>query len=154
MRKIKIRLVRPTTQKLMLVKLIKDCSGLGLRESKDLCDRLHDFKNISVEMPIRDYESYDYNTGLTIPTNVDYRAKFISGIKEIDGEFIVNGGIQWERNAKMLSLGIGDDSDYSDFIKEHIISNLDDSKNILTFILSKLSKEELIEIFSKIEIEI
>ena len=37
-RTIKIKLVRPTSEKLRFVKLIKECSGLGLKESKDLVD--------------------------------------------------------------------------------------------------------------------
>jgi len=155
MKKVKIRLVKPTSEKLRLVKLIKDCSGLGLKEAKDLCDNMHASPLKTFEMPIRDYATYDYNTGISTPSNVDYKAKLISEIKEIDGEFVINGGTQWERNAKMLSLGIGEESDYSDFIKEHILTSaLVDSENILNFALSKLSKEELIEVFSKIKLEI
>ena len=38
---IKLKLIEKAESKLQLVKLIKDCSGLGLRESKDICDNLH-----------------------------------------------------------------------------------------------------------------
>lgn len=155
MKKIKIRLVKPTSEKLRFVKLIKECSGMGLMESKNLCDNLHAKPLTAFEMPIRDYKYYDFSTGITTPADIDYKAKFVSDIKEIDGEFIINGGTQWERNVKMLSLGIGDESDYSEFIEAHIISsNLEESKNVLNFVLSKLSKEELIEVFSKINLEI
>lgn len=41
MKYIEIKLVKPTTEKLKFVKLIKDCSGLSLKESKDLCDSIH-----------------------------------------------------------------------------------------------------------------
>jgi ribosomal protein L7/L12 len=38
---IKIKLIEKCANKLIFVKLIKDCSDLGLKESKDICDRLH-----------------------------------------------------------------------------------------------------------------
>jgi hypothetical protein len=41
MKKVKIRLIQPTSEKLKLVKLLKDCSGLGLKESLALCDNMH-----------------------------------------------------------------------------------------------------------------
>ena len=67
MKTIKIKLIQPTTQKLAFVKLIKECSGLGLRDAKDLCDNIHDYPERVHEMPVRDWETYDYNTGATTP---------------------------------------------------------------------------------------
>ena len=84
---------------------------------------------------------------------IDYSKRFISEIKNVGGEFLVNGGIQWERNIKMLKLGIGDESDYSEFIKDYILNGLVDSENLLTLALSKLSEEDIKEVFNKINLE-
>lgn len=153
-RTIKIKLVQPTTQKLNFVKLVKDCSGLGLKDAKDLCDNIHGFPERTFEMPIRDWETYDYSTGATTPAKIDYRKKFIDEIKNIDGKFLVNGGTQWDRNIKMMKLGISDKSDYTDFLKEYILNKFGDSEEILNFVLQKFSKEDLQEIFNKINIEL
>lgn len=152
---IKIKLIKPTSQKLAFVKLIKDCSGLGLKEAKDLCDEMHANPGINFTMPIRDWESKDWNTGVIIqPANTNYAKKFSTEIKNIEGEFIVNGGVQWERNVKMLKLGIADKSDYGEFMKDYILNKFDNSEDMLNFVLNKLSKEDLQEIFSKINIEL
>jgi hypothetical protein len=70
----------------------------------------------------------------------------------IQGKFNVTGGLQWDRNIKMLSLGIADESEYIDFVNEFLIDNrnLEVSQTILRFALSKLSKEELQEVFNEI----
>lgn len=144
--KIRIKLLQPTTQKLAFVKLIKECSDMGLKESKDLCDFLHANPGVVKEFETR---NVDVNGN-----SVDYRKKFANDIKGIDGKFIVNGGSQWERDVKMLKLGIGDTSDYCEFIKENILNSLESSEEVLNFVLSKLSKQELEEVFNKINIEL
>jgi hypothetical protein len=142
--KIRIQLIEKCPNKLQFVKLIKDCTGLGLRDSKDVCDRLHDRPDLIEEITVID--GVDEN-GIT------YSKKFINGMREvIQGKFNVTGGIQWQRNLKMLSLGIADESDYIDFTNEFLIDNrnLEVSQTILRFALSKLSKEELQEVFNEI----
>ena len=140
-RTLRIKLLEPTPNKLAFVKLIKDCSGLGLRESKDLCDELHKSPHLVQDMPVK-------------PTDdTDYSKRFINEIKNVGGKFLVNGGIQWERNVKMLKLGIGDESDYSDFIKDYILNGLEDSENLLTLALSKISENDIKEVFNKINLE-
>ena len=151
-RKLRIKLISPTKQKLQFVKLIKDYSGLGLRESKDLCDSLHSNPHLVYEMPIRiDFGS---NTDLASLSTSGLIKKFISDLKNIDGQFMVNGGVQWERDIKILKLGLADKSEYSDFIKNYIFDSFEDSENILNLALSKLSKDQLEEVFNKIKIEI
>ena len=136
--KIRIKLIQPTTQKLAFVKLIKDCSDMGLKESKDLCDFLHANPGAVKEFEVRKVDSGG--------NYVDFRKKFANEIKGIDGKFVVNGSSQWERNVKMLKLGIGDTSEYCDAIKENILDNLDSSEELLNFVLTKLSKQELEEV--------
>jgi hypothetical protein len=155
MKTIKIKLIEPTPNKLAFVKLIKDCSGLGLREAKDLCDDLHSYPEIVRDMPVRDWETYDYNTGkYNTPSNTNYAKKFATEIKNVGGRFIVNGGVQWERDVKMLQLGIAEKSDYTEFMKDYILNKFDNSEELLTFVLDKFSKEDLQEIFNKTNIEI
>jgi hypothetical protein len=142
--KIRIQLIEKCPNKLQFVKLIKDCTGLGLRDSKDVCDRLHDRPDLIEEITVID--GVDEN-GIT------YSKKFINGMREvIQGKFNVTGGLQWDRNIKMLSLGIADESEYIDFVNEFLIDNrnLEVSQTILRFALSKLSKEELQEVFTEI----
>ena len=141
--KIRIQIIEPCRNKLYFVKLIRDCTGLGLKESKDVCDRLHNRPDIIEEIIVKD--SLDEN-------GLHYSRKFIEGMKNIEGKFNVTGGIQWQRNLKMLSLGIADESDYIDFTNEFLIDNrnLEVSETILRFALSKLSKEDLQEVFTEI----
>jgi len=141
--KIRIRLIEPCKNKLYFVKLIKDCTELGLKDSKEVCDRLHDRPGIIEEIIVKD--SLDEN-------GIHYSRKFIESMKNIEGRFSVTGGTQWQRNIKMLSLGIADESEYIDFTNEFLIDNrnLEVSENILRFALSKLSKDELQEVFTEI----
>lgn len=141
--KIRIRLIEPCKNKLYFVKLIKDCTELGLKDSKEVCDRLHDRPGIIEEITVKD--SLDEN-------GTHYSRKFIESMKKIEGRFSVTGGTQWQRNIKMLSLGIADESEYIDFTNEFLIDNrnLEVSENILRFALSKLSKDELQEVFTEI----
>jgi hypothetical protein len=147
MKSIKIKLVTPTDSKLAFVKLIKECSGLGLKESKELCDSLHDFPNKSFEMPIREWELLNFS-----PAKIDYEKKFIDDIKKINGEFIVNSSKQYDREIKFLKLGIANSSDYSEFISEYIL-NVDNGKDILKSVLEQLSKEDLKNIFNKLKLD-
>ena len=141
--RIKIRLIEPCKNKLYFVKLIKDCTELGLKDSKEVSDRLHDNPGIIEEIIVKD--SLDEN-------GIHYSRKFIEGMKNIEGRFSVTGGTQWQRNIKILSLGIADESEYIDFTNEFLIDNrdLEVSENILRFALSKLSKDELQEVFTEI----
>jgi hypothetical protein len=141
-RTLRIKLIEPTPNKLQFVKLIKDCSGLGLRESKDLCDELHKSPHLVQDMPVR-----------VSNETIDYSSHFKSEIKNVGGKFLVNGGIQWERNIKILKLGICDESDYSDFIKDYILNGLEDAENLLILALSKISENDIKEIFNKINLE-
>lgn len=144
---LRIKLIRPSNTKLALVKLIKECSGLGLKDSKDICDLLHSNPTIARNIPIRETE-IDTNNN-----RIDYKSKFILGLKEVDGQFNVTGDTQWERDIKVLKLGLGDKSDYTNFVKDYIHDHFEDSENILKFALSLLTKQQIEEVFNKINIE-
>lgn len=134
---IQIKLIEPCTQKLLFVKLIKECSNLGLKESKDICDRLHSFPREIQTFEVRDYD-------------VIYAKKFRQDIVNCGGKFQVSGGVEFQRNYKMLELGIGDDSDYIDFISESFFENsLENPEEFLKFVLTKFNREQLIELFNR-----
>ncbi len=136
--KIRIKLQVGSPNKLALVKLIKDCSGLGLKESKDICDRLHSHPG--------DIQSFDTRED---DTGINYAKRFREEIKNCGGEFIVSGGTDLMRDFKILDLGIGDNEDYANFIAEYYENNFEDQKEFLKFVLSKLNREELLSIFEK-----
>jgi hypothetical protein len=116
---------------------------LGLVESKDFYQRLEANPGVSYEFDVRRDED-----------DFSFRDYFINEIKNLDGEYVINGGAQWERNLKMLKLGIGEIEDYQDFISEEIMMKSDNSSELINFILSKLSREELEETFNKFTQEI
>jgi hypothetical protein len=157
--KIRIKLVKPCSSKLNIVKLIHKCSLLGLVGSKDFYDHLEANPGVSYEFDVRTGEAFgrDFRTGIykhMAGDGTSFRDYFINEIKNLDGEYVINGGAQWERNLKMLKLGIGEIEDYRDFISEEIMMKSDNSSELINFILSKLSREELEETFNKFTQEI
>lgn len=136
--KIRIKLIKHSSSKLNIVKLINKCSLLGLKGSKDFYEGLEANTGVSYEFEVRRDED-----------DFSFRDYFINEIKKLDGEYVINGGAQWERNVNMLKLGIGEVEDYRVFIKEEISMKSDYSSEIINFILSKLSREELEETFNK-----
>ena len=132
----------------MFVKLIKECTDLGLKDAKERCDTMHSKIGDGVFTEIHIKSGHDEN-------GTPYIKKFTERMKDIDGEYVITGGVQWERNIKMLSLGIGDKSDYVDFIQEYIdCIDRDSSCEIIKKIADKLSIEDLEEIFNEIKIKI
>ena len=134
---IKIKLIEKCVNKLIFVKLIKDCSGLGLKESKDICDRLHSH-------PLEIQTFVVRQDGIT-----NYEKKFRDEISNAGGKFIISGGTEFMRDFKILDLGIGDNEDYANFIIDYYENSFEDQKEFLKFVLSKLNREELLSIFEK-----
>ena len=146
MNKLRTRLLEKCDYKLKLVKLIKDCTGLGLKPSKDIADELFDSPGLYKEITLLENEVVD-------GFHIDYYKKFITEIHEI-GKFEVIGGLSWERNLKLLTLGIGDLDEYTSFLSEYMsLNNSEDNKVILEKIISKLKKEDLIEIVENIKLD-
>jgi hypothetical protein len=135
MKKIRMKCVQKTPSKLAFVKLIKQVSGLGLKESKDIAD------------------TFDYDINKTvefeIPREISIE-QFRKDLNDVGGQYIVNGGLEFEREYKLLTLGLGEQEDYVDFISENLnyFTNQDDT---IKFILSKLTKEDLIELTKKLD---
>lgn len=135
MKKIRMKCVQKTPSKLAFVKLIKQVSGLGLKESKDIADTFDYDINKTVEFEIPRDISID---------------QFRKDLKEIGGQYLVNGGLEFEREYKLLTLGLGEQEDYVDFISENL-NYLTNQEDTIKFILSKLTKEDLIELTKKLD---
>lgn len=135
--KIRIILIEPVSSKLKLnfVKLLKKFTDLGLKECKELCDNLHDFPQV--------YQTLEVKTENLMEFSIE--------LKKV-GEFKHTGDTDWQRNLQILKLGLGSCNDYIEFVEDYIQYNFDNSKNIVNFILSKLSKEQIIDVFEQINI--
>ncbi len=144
-RKIRIKLLAKCDQKLQVVKLIKDCTGLGLRDSKDIADEMFNdiglVKEIDLAKPyIRDGKTFN-------PYD-----EFTKNIHNF-GHFQVTGGLSWERDAKMLGIGVGDIEDYASFVSDYMsYNNTDENRIILENLFSKLDKKDLVELVNQIKI--
>ena len=147
---------------------LTDIYNLCQREMKDLSknslsdfvihnynDDINPFGDILTQVNKIDQKIIDKYLSVAID-GTNYVRKFINELKEVDGQFEVTGGTEWQRNYKMLAIGLGDKSEYVDFISEHISDNrtLEESKNLIKFIIEKLSEKEIEDIFSKIKIDI
>lgn len=135
MRKIRVRCI-DCKSKLAFVKLLKDCSGLGLKGAKDIADILFDNGSFFVEVELSE------------PFRDNYR-KFTTEIKDI-GTFEIWGGVEWERELKMLQLSVGEVDEYVEFLSDWSFHSND--KEFFKKLLSKLSKEALVELTKQIEL--
>ena len=135
---VKVKLTNDCNSKLQFVKNVKELCGIGLKDSKDIVDRVCQKPYIPFEfevpMGISTKEVYDKLT-YNLDTNI----------------FEINGGTQWQREIKMLQLGVGERQDYIDFLKQHIQTNFGNSEEMLTFVLDKLTQEQLQETIDKIK---
>ena len=135
MKKIRMKCVEKTPSRLAFVKLIKDVSGLGLKESKDISDTFDYDINKTVEFEILTSKSID---------------QFRKDLELIGGQYLVNGGVEFDREYKLLTLGLGEQKDYVDFISENL-NYFTNQQEAIKIILTKLSKEDLIEITNKLD---
>jgi hypothetical protein len=136
--KVNIMLRENCPTKLMLVKILKEYTELGLKDTKDICDRLHEMPYKPVEIQVKD-------------SNAANRLK--QDLLNIDLNFIMDGDKRFERERKLLTLGLGEKEDYVSFFVESG-DLFDNQKEILTLALNKLSIEDLNEIFGKIKTKI
>lgn len=145
MRKIRMKLLSECKNKLQVVKLIKDCTKLGLKDSKDIADEM--FNHIGLVKEIELVEPY-IREGRTFNPYEEFK-KNINNF----GDFKVTGGLSWERDAKMLGIGVGDIEDYANFVSDYMsYNNTDENKMILEVLFSKLKKEDLVELVNQIKI--
>jgi hypothetical protein len=144
--KVTIETISKATNRLVMVKLIKDCTGLDLRQSKFIMEDLEDRK---VEIEVLD--------GFYLPPPTYQKITYIDRLKEVlnngstGGKYIISYfDLESIREYKLLSLGIGERIDYENFML-YKMRNENDEK-FLELILKKLSIDDLIEIFKEIKI--
>jgi hypothetical protein len=135
--KVNIMLRENCPTKLMFVKILKDYTELGLKDTKEICDRLHEMPYKPIEIDIKD-------------SDVD---QLRQDLLNIELNFIMNGDRRFERERKLLTLGLGEKEDYISFFVE-CGDLFDNQKEILNLALNKLSVEDLNEIFGKIKTKI
>jgi translation elongation factor EF-Ts len=135
MKKIRLKCVEKTPSKLAFVKLLKEVTGYGLKESKDIADTFDYDINKVVEFEILRDKSID---------------QFRKDLREIGGQYLVNGGVEFDREYKLLTLGLGEQEDYVDFISQNL-NYFTNQQEAIKLILTKLSKEDLIEITNKLD---
>jgi hypothetical protein len=139
--KIRLTVVEKIENRLKLIKLIKDVSGLSLKESKDLSDYLCDNEKKTIELNIeKDFKDWNGNI-------INSLKHLKEELPKCGGKIILNSK-EFERELKMLSLGLGELEEYSSFIRDY----LDTNYGFLENILSKLKKEDLQELINEIEL--
>lgn len=131
--RVRITMIEKTGQKLMLVKIIKDYTGWGLMESKQIVDGLFDKSDRSMMIEVDASRIADLKKDLT---------------ENLDGRFQV-GDID-VRDYKILSIIGGDRSDYIDFIKG-LFPYLGDKEYLVDEIMSKIELDDLMSIFNTIK---
>jgi hypothetical protein len=125
--KIKLKNIQnPITSKLNFVKMVKDLTGYGLKESKDICDDIH--RSIPKEIEVLDVEN------------------FIKQMTQNFGDYVDVYHPAYDRDLKILLVGVGDKTDYVDAIIKLIERNPDR----LNTILKRFEKEDLIEILTEV----
>lgn len=129
-------LYKSGSSKLNLVKIIKTFTGLGLRDSKDIVDKV-------VDCP----------TMFTMRMSLEKIKQFRSELLNTDAEFDLND-IEKIRNQKLIDLGLYEKSDLIDGIIDmdinKIISNgfsLSKMKEVLNIVYSNISEDKLKEIY-------
>ena len=103
----KVKCIGKTSNLLQYVKVVKDHSGLGLKEAKDFCDNT------------RSNQGQEFL--LTIKTSLQL---FEKDIREKVGDTIIVSNREKERQIKLISLGLGDKSDLIQLLSEEMASEL------------------------------
>ena len=105
MQKVKIIPKKIGKTKLMFVKIIKEHTGLGLKEAKDWCDRISEPNNLPY------FE-------LTIKTSLEsFKLSLKGNLPEYEFEFYDK---EEQRNLKLLALGLGDLEDKIDVVSKEL----------------------------------
>lgn len=140
--KIKLSCIKKPEQKLLFVKTVKMATSLGLKEVKDISDFL--FSNLNTPVEIDLLDNPEKTDGLS---SIDYLTK---NLPNCGGETKIMFGKDWQRDFKILSIGIGDEKDYVNFILEYL--DMYREKEVLKEVLENMDKEQLVSIINKIEI--
>lgn len=140
--KVRLFLHKKCERKLAFVKMLHENTrvrGYGLVACKDICEDM--------------FNNFETGNLRNVEFEVDDRDKLFNDLKEFYSvsEFSLNGGVQHDRDVKILKLGLGDKEDYVNYFIENI-KLLDDYKISTLFnnISVYLTVDNLKEIFNKI----
>ena len=140
----KVRLLLHTKceRKLQFVKILHENTRIesyGLKNCKDICEDI--------------FDNFETGNLRNVEFEVDDRDKFYSDLRDnySESEFSLNGGIQHDRDVKILQLGLGEKEDYVNYFIENI-KFLDDDQIIKLFnnISVYLTNDNLKETFNKL----
>jgi hypothetical protein len=108
MERLKIKCISKPSSLLLYVKAIKKHTGMGLKESKEFCER-------SIQYLGQEFD-------LSVTTSSDSLNKEINELLGADQVIVSN--TQRDRQMKLLSLGLGDSSDLIDLLADNLASEL------------------------------
>ena len=138
--KIRVRLLEKCNSKLPFVKILKEYTGLGLKESKDLMEDIADKINTN------EFVEFDIYTNERL-------SLFKKDLESHNIKMHIIGGKEWTRELRLLSL-VGDKEDVLHFINDNsFLLDGDISLKILKLAFDKLSSEDIIEILNLISNE-
>ena len=83
---------------------------------------------------------------LSLPFAYEYE----KALSKFTGKTVISFGVEFDREYKLLTLGLGEQEDYVDFISENL-NYFTNQEDTIKFILSKLTKEDLIELTKKLD---
>lgn len=143
--RVRIKIVNNISLKLQLVKTIKTHSCMSLKESKELCDEMFVHLNREFDLYVNDI------------------SEFKSEIKSNFGDDIQIRDREYERNIKLLSLGLGDDFDriqiLSDLLSSEVCASIHNKdivnrRNVINSFfedfLTNFNSEQIGDLFNKI----
>jgi hypothetical protein len=140
--KVRLFLHTKCEQKLQFVKILHENTrirGYGLVNCKNICEDI--------------FDNFETGNLRNVEFEVDDRDKLFNDLKEVYSvsEFSLNGGIQHDRDVKILQLGLGEKEDYVNYFIENI-KFLDDDQIIKLFnnISVYLTNDNLKETFNKL----
>ena len=140
--KVRLFLHTKCERKLQFVKILHANTrirGYGLANCKDICEDI--------------FDNFETGNLRNVEFEVDDRDKLFNDLKEFYSvsEFSLNGGVQHDRDVKILQLGLGEKEDYVNYFIENI-KFLDHDQIIKLFnnISVYLTNDNLKETFNKI----
>jgi hypothetical protein len=147
---------KPEQAKLGFVKAIKDATGptIGLKGCKDFCDALFfRFAHKSSNLVVVESEPLI----LHVPDGKSFfevERKLKDDLANLCGGYEVVGR-EWERQMKLLTLGIGDSSEYKEFTSEFLSykiygRSINEIRSEIDGVLSVLSKDQIEKVYKKL----
>jgi len=140
--KVRLFLHTKCERKLQFVKILHANTrirGYGLANCKDICEDI--------------FDNFETGNLRNVEFEVDDRDNLFNDLKEFYSvsEFSLNGGVQHDRDVKILQLGLGEKEDYVNYFIENIkFLDGDQIKKLFNNISVYLTNDNLKETFNKL----